>query len=89
MASDAEVLSHLPGMEAKREADEAGGAGQGKSKDQSGTPLCFSWASGTGVCGKLPPGAECLGAVKRAHISAASVSPRLTRTTSARCDCRA
>ena len=36
------------------------GRNKGKSKDQSGAPLCFSWASGTGPCAKQPPGAECL-----------------------------
>ena len=51
------------------------GRNKGKSKDQSGTPICFSWASGTGPCGKLPPGAECVGAIKRAHKCRKCLSP--------------
>eukprot|EP00438_Fugacium_kawagutii_P000418 Skav229880 [mRNA] locus=scaffold247:351220:353411:+ [translate_table: standard] len=51
------------------------GAGKGKSKDQSGAPLCFSWASGTGPCGKLPPGAECACPVKRVHKCRKCLSP--------------
>ena len=51
------------------------GRNKGKSKDQSGTPICFSWASGTGVCGKLPPGAECAGTIKRAHKCRKCLSP--------------
>lgn len=55
---------------------DSGGKGRGKSKDQSGAPLCFSWASGTSACGKLPPGADCLGA----SACAESVCPGLTWT---------
>ena len=51
------------------------GKGKSKSKDQAGMPLCFSWASGTGVCGKLPPGSECQGSVKRAHKCRKCLSP--------------
>lgn len=54
---------------------DSGGKGKGKSKDQSGTPICFSWASGTGVCGKLPAGAECASPVKRAHKCRKCLSP--------------
>ena len=54
---------------------DSGGKGIGKSKDQSGTPVCFSWASGRGVCGKQPPGAECLAPIKRAHKCRKCVSP--------------
>lgn len=53
------------------------GKNGGKTKDQAGSPLCFSWASGTGPCGKLPPGAEC--AQSKALINAGNVYPRLTR----------
>jgi hypothetical protein len=37
--------------------------------------LCFSWASGSGVCGDLPPGADCKGPVKRAHKCRKCLSP--------------
>lgn len=49
--------------------------GKTKSKDQSGKPLCFSWASGSGVCGKVPAGGECLGTVKRVHKCRLCLSP--------------
>ena len=51
------------------------GKGGSKSKDQTGSPLCFSWASGTGPCGKLPPGAECACPVKRVHKCRKCLSP--------------
>ena len=51
------------------------GKNGGKTKDQAGSPLCFSWASGTGPCGKLPPGAECACAVKRTHKCRKCLSP--------------
>ena len=51
------------------------GKGGGKSKDQSGAAICFSWASGSGPCGKLPPGAECAGQVKRVHKCRKCLSP--------------
>ena len=35
------------------------GKGKGKTKDQAGTPLCFSFASGTGACGGVEPGGAC------------------------------
>eukprot|EP00435_Cladocopium_sp_Y103_P049881 s46_g15.t1 len=53
----------------------AGGKGKSKSKDQSGAPLCFAWAAGTGACGNLPPGAECAAAVKRIHKCRKCLSP--------------
>ncbi len=49
--------------------------GKSKSKDQAGKPLCFSWASGSGVCGKVQPGGECLGTVKRVHKCRLCLSP--------------
>ena len=39
--------------------DSAKGRGKGKSKDQAGNELCFSWASNSGPCAGLAPGAEC------------------------------
>eukprot|EP00435_Cladocopium_sp_Y103_P054112 s157_g17.t1 len=53
----------------------SGGKGKSKSKDQSGAPLCFAWAAGTGACGKLPPGAECVAAIKRIHKCRKCLSP--------------
>ena len=54
---------------------DSGGKGKSKSKDQAGILICFSWASGTGVCRNLPPGAECQVAVKRAHKFRKCLSP--------------
>ena len=62
--------SHQPGGKGK-----GGGKGKTKSKDQAGSPLCFSWASGNGVCAKVAPGGECLGAVKRVHKCRLCLSP--------------
>ena len=54
-----------------------GGKGQtkGKSKDQSGKPLCFAWSAGNAPCGHLSPGADCLGSVKRVHKCRICLSP--------------
>lgn len=49
--------------------------GKGKSKDQNGKPLCFSWSLASGVCAKQPPGAECLGSIKRVHKCRICLSP--------------
>ena len=54
---------------------DSGGKGKSKSKDQTGAPLCFSWAAGTGTCGNLPPGAECAAAIKRVHKCRKCLSP--------------
>ena len=51
------------------------GQSKGKTKDQSGKPLCFAWSAGNSPCGHLAPGAECLGAVKRVHKCRSCVSP--------------
>ena len=51
------------------------GKGGGKSKDQTGAALCFAWAAGTGACGKLGPGSECVAAVKRVHKCRKCLSP--------------
>ena len=56
-----------------------GSKGKTKSKDQAGKPLCFSWASGSGVCGKVPPGGERLGAVKRIHMCRLMPQPITSR----------
>ena len=54
---------------------DSGGKGKGKSKDQAAQPLCFSWASGSGPCGKLPPGAECVGSIKQVQKCRKCLSP--------------
>lgn len=54
---------------------DSGGKGKMKSKDQAGTPICFSWSSGTGVCGSLPPGSDSQTVVKRAHKCRKCLSP--------------
>eukprot|EP00435_Cladocopium_sp_Y103_P039450 s818_g10.t1 len=51
------------------------GKGKGKSKDQAGTQICYSFASGTGVCGSVEPGGACLQKVKRAHKCQYCLSP--------------
>ena len=51
------------------------GKGKGKSKDQSGLELCYSWASGKGPCGEVPPGGECRSQVKRVHKCRLCLSP--------------
>ena len=53
----------------------AKGKGKGKTKDQTGKPLCFAWASGSSPCGHLGAGAECLGSVKRVHKCRLCLSP--------------
>eukprot|EP00435_Cladocopium_sp_Y103_P025911 s2755_g6.t1 len=51
------------------------GKGTGKSKDQSGLELCFSWAAGKGHCADVPPGGECKGPTKRVHKCRICLSP--------------
>ena len=51
------------------------GKSKGKSKDQAGNQICFSWASNSGSCAGLNPGAECKGAVKRIHKCRICLSP--------------
>ena len=53
----------------------AKGSGKGKTKDQSGNQICFSFASGTGQCGSLAIGAECAQKTKRAHKCQFCLSP--------------
>ena len=52
-----------------------GAKGKGKSKDQTGAPLCFSWASKTGPCAAVAPGGDCLCSVKRVHKCRKCLSP--------------
>ena len=49
--------------------------GKGKSKDQAGQQICYSFASGTGPCGSVEPGAACVQAQKRAHKCQYCLSP--------------
>ena len=52
------------------------GSGKGKSKDQAGNQLCFSWGSGgTSLCADVPPGGECKCKVKRTHKCQICLSP--------------
>ena len=51
------------------------GKGKGKTKDQTGKAICFSWSSGTGPCGKLPPGSDCACEVKRVRKCRNCLSP--------------
>ena len=68
-------LERLRASTPKGDAPKGKAQGKGKSKDQAGQAICFSWASGTGPCGKLPPGAECVSSVKRAHKCRICLSP--------------
>jgi hypothetical protein len=78
---DREELKRLKGSHASGFNHEAkgnqGGKGQskGKTKDQSGKPLCFAWSAGNSPCGHLSPGAECLGLGKRIHKCRICLSP--------------
>ena len=79
--SDREELPRL-GRQARNEDGKfegKKGGGKGKSKDQAGNQLCFSWGSGTGPCADVPPGGECKCKVKRTHVSVLFVtsSPQL------------
>ena len=51
------------------------GSGKGKSKDQAGLQLCFSWASGTGPCADVPAGGDCKCQVKRVRKCQLCLSP--------------
>ena len=51
------------------------GAGKGKSKDQAGSSLCYSWGSGKGPCADVPVGGECKCPVKRVHKCQFCLSP--------------
>ena len=51
------------------------GGGKGKSKDQVGEPLCYSWAGKFGPCKDIPPGGKCACSVKRAHKCRKCLSP--------------
>ena len=52
------------------------GGGKGKSKDQAGNQLCYSWCSGNGACADVPPEKrECKCKVKRAHKCQICLSP--------------
>ena len=73
--SQREELDRLRAGIPKNDGAKGKGKTKGKSKDQAGQAICFSWASGTGPCGKLPPGAECVSSVKRAHKCRICLSP--------------
>ena len=49
--------------------------GKGKSRDQAGVQICYSFANGTGPCGNIEPGAQCVQAQKRAHKCQHCLSP--------------
>ena len=74
--ADREELEKLRGHRAEGKGGSGGkGKQKGKSKDQSGVQICYSYANGTGPCGQLPPGAECLQRTKRAHKCQLCLSP--------------
>lgn len=68
--------SHASGTNHETKGNQGGkGQSKGKTKDQSGKPLCFAWSAGNSPCGHLSPGAECLGSVKRIHKCRICLSP--------------
>ena len=74
--NDREELERLRHRgQAEGNAGSAKGGGKGKTKDQSGNQICFSFASGTGPCGALAVGAECAQKTKRAHKCQFCLSP--------------
>ena len=81
LAADREELATLRkgatgGKSRGGKGDGPKGRGKGgKSKDQAGNELCFSWASNSGPCAGLAPGADCKCAVKRAHKCRLCLSP--------------
>ena len=71
---DREELNKLKGQ---RTSASSGGKGssKGKSKDNSGAELCFSWAQGKGACADVPVGGECKNKQKRVHRCQHCLSP--------------
>jgi hypothetical protein len=66
--SEREELEKLRKVNHPGQAAASGKAkGRGKSKDQAGMQICYSFANGTGPCGDLEPGAPCVQTEKRAH----------------------
>ena len=79
MKSDREELSRLRNQgnfHGQGEGASNGkGKSKGKSKDQAGVQICYSFANGSGPCGQVAPGADCLAKVKRAHKCQFCYSP--------------
>ena len=80
MAAEREELATLrkgsAGGKGRGGKDGPKGRGKGgKSKDQAGNELCFSWASNSGPCAGLSPGADCKCTVKRSHKCRICLSP--------------
>ena len=81
MAKAKRVRDDRDELEKFRRSDPKGGKsaapakGKGKSKDQTGAQLCFSFASGVGACGALSPGTECAQKIKRIHKCQICLSP--------------
>ena len=76
--ADLQELKHLKAANEKtadRSNFQPKGKGKSKSKDQSGAPICFSWAANHGSCANVPPGDECKGSIKRAHKCRKCLSP--------------
>ena len=73
--ADREELERLRSKDTREHKAGPSGKGKGKSKDQTGLQLCFSFANGTGPCGSCEIGAECQQKVKRAHKCQYCLSP--------------
>ena len=76
LRSDREELDKLRKLNhGGQAAGAAKSRGKGKSKDQAGVQICYSFANGTGPCGSVEPGAPCVQAQKRAHKCQHCLSP--------------
>ena len=76
-AADREELARHRATAASSQKGQPSGKGKskGKSRDQSGLEICYSWASGRGPCADVAPGGECRGQVKRVHKCRLCLSP--------------
>ena len=70
-----EELNRLRAGAPRKIQGESKGSGKGKSKDQAGSALCYSWGSGKGPCADVPVGGECKCPVKRVHKCQFCLSP--------------
>lgn len=75
LAEEREELAKLRKGGHQPQGGQQKGSGKGKSKDQAGEPLCYSWAGKFGPCASVPVGGKCLCTVKRAHKCRKGLSP--------------
>ena len=70
-----EELVKLRAAAVKNKGDGKGKDSNLKSKDQSGSDLCFSWDSGKGSCSTCQPGDPCKAKITRIHKCRVCLSP--------------